>query len=279
MTSSLNTPTTAKLPTRQTQIDLEVLYSKYQVLPVLREQFEELAKEYEDTTYHEFIEDVLSHIYLHRQADAVTMVGILSPKHGTPQTVADKLLEVVEMDYLDFNPDLGVSGMFVIRYDASEEAQAMLERYQYPLPMVRPPLPITNNGETGYETIKGSVILNGSSWFKEEDVCLDHLNRANAVALELDMDVIMSPEGQFIKPEKKADESISEFTKRSKQAWIFFTSSLEIMEGLNNLTDQLWLTYKYDRRGRCYASGYHVNTQGTDYHKAVLQFAKKELVL
>jgi len=220
----------------------------------------------------------MSQIYLHKQADVPTMVGILSPAHGTPQEVADKLLLIAEFDYIDFDETAGMSGMFIIKYGVSEDVEAMLERYQYPLPMVVVPLTITDNRETGYETIRGLVILNGSSWFKDKDVCLDHLNAANAVALEIDFDIVKSLQGSHVVPVRKIGEEFEDFRKRQKQAHIFFTSSLDVMNGLRDLSDSLYLTHKFDRRGRCYASGYHVNTQGTDYNKAVLQFSKKELV-
>jgi len=38
------------------------------------------------------------------------------------------------------------------------------------------------------------------------------------------------------------------------------------------------LTHKYDKRGRCYSQGYHVNPQGNDWNKAVIEFAEKEPV-
>ena len=64
-----------------------------------------------------------------------------------------------------------------------------------------------------------------------------------------------------------------------KQASVFYNSSVSVMEGIAELSDVFYLTHKYDRRGRCYASGYHINTQGTDYNKAVIQLAHKEEIM
>lgn len=47
---------------------------------------------------------------------------------------------------------------------------------------------------------------------------------------------------------------------------------------IDQLSDEVYLTHRYDRRGRVYASGYHVNTQGDDYRKAVLTLANKEVL-
>jgi hypothetical protein len=199
----------------------------------------------------------------------------MSPKYGTPQEVADKLLLMCEFDYLDFNQE---TGNFMVKYDVSDDIAAMLDRYQYPLPMVVKPNKVTDNFSTGYHTIQNSVILNGAPYFAELDVCLDHLNRMNAVPLVLDFSVIKSVEGRYIKPTRKDGETYDDFRKRLKQASVFYSVSLEVMEGLALMSDVLYLTHRYDRRGRCYASGYHVNTQGTDYNKAVLQLAAQEVL-
>ena len=265
-----------KEPSRDMQSDLETLYSKYQLLPVLRNQFGEFLTENnlngDDFEMHK---DMLSQIYLHRQADVVTMVGILSPKHGTPQEVADKLLLAAEYDLIDYDE---MTEKFIVKYEVSDDIVAMLERYQYPLPMIVKPNLVLKNNDTGYETIKNSIVLNGSPYFKNKDMCLDHINRANSVALELDFETIVSAEGKFKQPKRKPEESFEDHKKRVRQATIFFGSSLEAMEGLSEITDKIYMTHRYDRRGRCYASGYHVNTQGTDYNKAVLGLAKKELI-
>lgn len=263
----------SKIDLHAAQTDLETLYSKHQLLPVLREEFAEIADQCPEEEYRPFLCDMLAQIYLHRQADPPTMVGILSPKHGNPQMVADKLLLATTLDFVDYDE---ATGNFMVKYDVSEGIASMLDRYQYPMPMIVEPKKINHNHETGYYIIQGSVILNGSKYFRDKDVCLDHLNRMNAVPLVLDFGVIRSNEGRYIKPTRKEGESYDDFRKRLKQASMFYSVSVEVMEGIAELSDVLYLTHKYDRRGRCYASGYHINTQGTDYNKAVLQLARKE---
>lgn len=264
-----------KNPTQETQIDIETIYSKYQQLPVLRAEFEEVVEDIEEPGYKKFLIDMLVQIYLHRQADPATMVGVLSPKHGTPQEVADKLMIAAEDDFIDYDPD---KQRFSVVFDVTDDVVAMLDRYQYPLPMIYKPNEVTDNRSTGYETITNSVVLNGSKFFDDKDMCLDHLNRANSVALTLDLDVIKSAEGKFLIPKRKPGEDFEDHRKRLRQANIFYDTSVEVMEGLLEVSDELFMTHRFDRRGRCYCSGYHVTTQGTDYNKAVLQLGKKELI-
>lgn len=265
-----------KIADRETQENLEIIFSKYQLLPVLRAEFAAVVEDQPEGDWKKFLIEMLSQIYLHRQADPVTMVGVLSPKFGTPQEVADMLLLAAEKDYIDFDAE---RERFSVLFEITDDIVALLDRYQYPLPMVTVPRLVQNNRDTGYETIKNSVVLNGSPYFDDKDMCLDHLNRANSVALSLDFDVIRSPQGKFITPKRKQGEDFDDYRKRLRQANVFFDTSLKVMEELTNISDDLWLTHRFDRRGRCYASGYHIHTQGTDYNKAVLQLSRKEIVI
>ena len=51
-----------------------------------------------------------------------------------------------------------------------------------------------------------------------------------------------------------------------------FTVKLCLLNG-NNFS----LNHKYDKRGRTYCQGYHVNYQGTPWNKAVVEFSHKEI--
>lgn len=253
----------------ETQRGLEELFSKNQLIPVLRDMFSEHSED-------PFEVDVMVQIYLHKQADVPTMVGLFSPKWGEPEDVAMMLLEVCDKDLMDYDIN---TDRFTLRYEVTKEIQKMLDRYQYPLPMVVQPKKVTKNfGGCGYYFNKSSMILNGSDVFDDEDICLDHINRANSVALTLNLDVISSDEGSKILPKRKTGELFKDFEKRKKQFEVFYDTSVEVMEGLLALGNKFWLTHKYDRRGRTYACGYHVNSQGTDYNKAVLELARKEII-
>lgn len=252
-----------------TQLNLEELYNRNQLMDVLRDQFSPLTDD-------PFKLDCVVQIYLHKQADVPTMVGLFSPKWGNPQDVAEMLKEVVEDDLIDFDMD---NMRFVMKYEISRDVEELLELYQFPLPMVVRPNKVTNNTMgSGYFDKKGRIVLNGSDVFDNEDVCLDHINRANSVGLTLNLDVIASAEGMMILPKRNHGEAFDDFQKRQKQTKVFYESSMEVMKGLLTLGNEFWLTHKYDRRGRTYAVGYHVNSQGTDYNKAVLELSRKEVI-
>ena len=52
--------------------------------------------------------------------------------------------------------------------------------------------------------------------------------------------------------------------------------SHDVLAGLMAQGNRFHLTYKYDKRGRTYAQGYHVNPQGSDWNKACVVFADAE---
>ena len=252
-----------------TQLNLEELFHRNQLMDVLRDQFGPLTDD-------PFKLDVICQIYLHKQADVPTMVGLFSPKWGEPQDVADMLMEVVEDDLIDYDIE---TMKFVLKYEITQDIEDILARYQFPLPMIVPPKKVQNNHMgSGYYDKRGRIVLNGSDVFDDEDVCLDHINRANSVALTINTNVVASSEGMMILPKRKVGEAFIEFQKRQKQAETFYNTSLEVMQGMLTLGNTFWLTHKYDRRGRCYAVGYHINSQGTDYNKAVLELERKELI-
>lgn len=253
----------------ETQRNLEEIFNRNQLMDVLRDQFSPLSDD-------PFEIDVLCQIYLHKQADVPTMVGLFSPKWGAPQDVADLLINVVEADLVDFDMD---SHRFIMKYEITQDVQDLLDRYQFPLPMVVKPNKVKDNTSgSGYFDKKGRIVLNGSEIFDDEDVCLDHINRANSVGLTLNTSVVASEEGNMILPKRRIGEGFVEFQKRQKQAQVFYDTSYEVMQGLLTLGNEFWLTHKYDRRGRTYAVGYHVNSQGTDYNKAVLELSRKEMI-
>jgi len=252
-----------------TQKNLEELYHRNQLMDVLKEQFQPLTED-------PFQLDVLCQMYLHKQTDVPTLVGLFSPKWGEPQDVADLLMSVVEDDLVDFDLE---TMRFILKYEITQDVEDILAHYQFPLPMIVPPKKVENNHMgSGYYDKKGRIVLNGSDVFDEEDVCLDHINRCNAVALSLNTNVVASAEGNMILPKRKIGEDFVEFQKRQKQAEVFYSTSLEVMQGMLTLGNEFWLTHKYDRRGRTYAVGYHVNSQGTDYNKAVLELSRKEVI-
>jgi len=147
--------------------------------------------------------------------------------------------------------------------------QAAIERSRYPLPMVCEPKFITNNFESPYLTFNECQIL-GKGNNHAHDICLDVLNTQNQIPLSLATDFLSTVE---------EEPSYAFETAQQAQEWARFkwesydTYTLLVKQG-----NRFWLTHKVDKRGRLYAVGYHVTTQGSPFKKAIVEFANKEIV-
>lgn len=267
----------------QAQIELEQLFHKNQLLPRMRKEFMDqsvLDHCQKVEVPYAFALDLMAQMALHKRANVETLVGILHRHFEASadplQDCADMLWLAVEKDFVDFDT---FSEMFVARYDVSDECKLELERFQYPLPFVVEPKAVTDNNTTGYYTQGGSVILKNNH--HEDDVCLDHINRVNRMHLRINADTARMVKNQWRNLDRaKQGETREEFEKRRKAFEKYDRVSREVMETICLTNDEagFWLTHRYDKRGRTYAQGHHVQYQGTAWNKAVVEFFDKELV-
>jgi hypothetical protein len=140
---------------------------------------------------------------------------------------------------------------------------------QYLPPMVCSPLELTHNYSSGYLTHNDSLIL-GTGNHHDGDICLDVLNLMNNVALKLDTDFLSTVEEEptFELKDQAQTDLWHAFKQRSYEFY-----NLMVQQG-----NHFYLTHKVDKRGRIYAMGYHITTQGTAFKKAQLELVNEELV-
>lgn len=261
------------------QATLEVLFNKNQVLPRLRELIHECKEDIESIREIgvpvPLAVDAIVQLMLHRRASPSVMIGILR-KHCPDDLgfISQCLHKLVEHDFMDFDP---VTKVFVTVIHIPSAIQAEFDRYQYPLPMLIPPRHLSKNDDSGYLDVPGSLILRDNH--HEEDICLDHLNKLNSIRYSLNMQVAKAIPNQWksLIKKKKAEESHDEYQKRLRQFETFNRVSLEIMDLLVKHDNIHHACHKYDSRGRTYVQGYHVNYMGNEWHKAVVEFADKEV--
>jgi hypothetical protein len=261
------------------QIDIEKLFHKNQLIPRIETEFlgipnikTSLEKVNIDV---EFGLAFLTQMVLHKRIELPVLVSILRKYFdGNCQKTADEILKCIENDLADWNP---TTRQIIIRYDISPDVQAELDRYQYPLPMVVEPLPLTKNTDTGYYNSPGSVILKHNH--HEGDVCLDHLNRANRIKFKLDMDTANTIKNRWRNLDKpKPDEDRKDFQKRVKAFEKYDRTAHDVLLHLGLSTGgEFYLTHRYDKRGRSYCQGYHVTYQGAPWNKAVIQLVNEEI--
>jgi hypothetical protein len=103
----------------------------------------------------------------------------------------------------------------------------------------------------------------------DNDVCLEHINKMNAIPLVLEQRIINSME-EYQKAEPETAEQLEQWED-------FKRRSLEVYQEARQ-HPHFYLNHSYDTRGRVYCSGYYINYQGASYKKAIVQLANKEVV-
>lgn len=287
-------PYTASL-LNSTQEDLETLFSNHQLIPTIRKAFE-------DDGYAQICEecgipgrfgiDLLVQMYLHKRASITTLVGIFMHHFeeiqdgeneeedldiSPAQRCANMLQRAVEVGMVDLNPTN--LDEFVVKFLVSEELEDRLEKFQYPLPMIEHPEILNDNRDTGYRTIRKSVILKKQNHI-DDDVCLDHINRVNHVPLSINPHVVHFMQNSWKGLDKqKEGETDEEYLARRRAFEKYDRISRDVIQALQIQGNCFWLTHRYDFRGRTYAQGYHVNYQGNDWNKACVQLARTEYLM
>lgn len=284
------------LPYVEAQEELEALFDKNQAKKRIRFELDnntftayyDLAQLPEEVT-REFCLQLCTHMCILKRASASTLIGILyhhfedgRTRQDAMQMCATALELCAHGDMVDY---VGQSEEFVVRFQMTAETQRDLDRFQYPLPMVTQPKRITHNRQNGYrsdETSKSLVVLKAgreTAFYQDADVCLDHLNRMNSIPFTLNTKVVELIDNEWSDLDKKRPgEMFEDYEKRVKAFKRYDAQSKDVVHALSQLRDKMWLTHKYDRRGRVYCQGYHVNYQGNPWNKAAVEFAEKELI-
>lgn len=193
-----------------------------------------------------------------------------SDKTEAITTVAEIMAVLCQTDAYDICKANRMASLMVIsRIPLDEQLITFIEESQYLPPMVCEPLELMNNFSSGYLSHNDSLIL-GSGNHHDGDICLDVLNLINRVALQLDTQFLSAVEEE---PTFDLDtpEKIEQWNRFKKQSYQFYSL-------IANQGNQFYLTNKVDKRGRIYAQGYHISTQGTAFKKAAIELIHEELV-
>lgn len=194
----------------------------------------------------------------------------LSDKPEAIATMAEMLAVLCETDLFDITKESRqASLMLVSRIPLSEKLLQYIDNTTFQLPMVCPPEYVDHNRKSGYLTYNDSLIL-GNGNHHEGDLCLDVINLQNSIPLKLNVDFLreqeMLPNFEIVTPEQR--EQWEAFKYASHRVWL-----LMINQG-----NRFYLTNKVDKRGRLYSVGYHINTQGNQFQKAMVELADEEIV-
>lgn len=231
----------------------------------------------------DFALDLLSHMILAKRAPITALVGLLKHHFACSsdpfQRTAQHLQIAVMADLVDWDP---TREQVVVRFDVDGATHELIRQYQYLPPMIVPPLkvgsPDGRNRGSGYITVTSdSLILKDNH--HDGELCADSLNRFNAVPLKLNIEVATQVNNTWKNLDKpKVDETYEEYQKRVKAFERYQKDTAFTMALLVETGNRFYLTHKVDKRGRTYAQGYHVNTQGNTWNKSCIELAEEELI-
>lgn len=194
-----------------------------------------------------------------------------SDKTAAITTVAEITAILCMTDAFDIRKASKMASLEVIsRIPLSVSLVDFVINSQYLPPMVCEPQHLKHNFSSGYLTHNDSLILGGPINHHDGDICLDVLNTMNKVALKLDLDFLCTVEEEPTFALDTEDKRM-QWENFKKQSYRFY----DLMQSQGN---RFYLTHKVDKRGRIYAQGYHITTQGTAFKKAMLELAEPEYI-
>lgn len=256
---------------------MEERYCKYQEMRIVKGEFkkeEEIVNVIKNNNLPlDATLTLLAKLALMKRIRVDVAIGIMKKYEDSLDKVSLLIQRIGEAGLYKLSMD-GVT--LITKYLISSDVQERLNKFQFMPPMIIKPRRINNNQDSGYLSFKKNVILNQRKSI--EDVCLDHINRVNGIKLILNMDTAWNTKNQWdcIDHPKKG-ETIEEYQHRRKQFCVYVKKAYETMELIAQF-DGFYLTHSYDKRGRVYSNGYQINDQGTDWNKAVVEFANKEII-
>lgn len=249
------------------QRELELQHANFRQKPLLVAHFDSLfpTKDYLtdpedkdnfmcDAAWDEFREfqkqrklgiDITAMVSLYRRLPLEALVNLF--RHEEAQVIASAAEALVRGRWIHWDPER--EEFVTSRLPQELELQVFSKRY--PMPMVCMPRLLQTETDSPYLTELRSQPILGE--YSGQTSNLQTLNALNRIRLRLNPAVMDHAPDPFKDDDKFRKDSAAVFERIQDQAF--------------------HLTWQFDFRGRVYARGYHVNPQGDDWHKHVIQFA------
>lgn len=259
------------------QKELEDRYNRNQQYPKLLALLEEskVIEEYKaNKLYYKWLRNFMIQMMIHKRLDIEAAIGLVSGELSI-QMVALYIEVTVEAGLVVYESE---SDKLITAIVPDDNTQLDMAKYMFPPPLVVKPREVTDNSQTGYHFYNhGSVILRNAGF--DKDICLDVINKLNSLELSVNERVLDNVSSIYKSlKSRKPKESLYDFNKRKRQWAKFDKQTRDLIQDITNVSDKFYMDHGCDKRGRLYCRGYHLNYQGTDWNKAVIEFSNKELL-
>lgn len=256
----------------QNEILLEQLWNNNKISKIIHQivinmpWFESFCKEhsqYPKVKWHR----LFSLLLIYKRLEITVLVGLF--RKSEPDT--NKTLEF--LTYAENNNvliwDDTRNQYYLNNLRLTDEVQAQINLWQYPMPLICKPKKLTSNYQSPYLLVPNeNVVLNSTKHF--DDINLEHINRVNSISYSVNLDVAKNCQNVW-EPKTGNTEAVKTNLKR------YMHYCYQAVDILNQVGNKFNFSHRYDERGRTYPKGYYLNPQGTDYNKASLEFANKEV--
>lgn len=235
-------------------------------------------EELRDFDLRELVETIITHssiyfgepvLFVSFTSQLASVLG-LADKSSAIATTAEVVVVLAELDAYDIVKESPQASMKVVsRINLPQEMKNAVDRSHFLPPMLIEPDLLTSNHQSPYLTFNDCQIL-GKGNSHSGNIGLDVINTQNSVPLALNLEFLCKVE------ERPTHELENVEQQRNWQQ--FKQESYEVYSLIADTENRFWLTHKVDKRGRLYANGYHVTTQGTPFKKAMIDLAEPEVV-
>jgi len=158
-------------------------------------------------------------------------------------------------------------------FKLEDETLQKIHMAMYLPPMTCEPRPWTDNRHGGLLLEDSSAIL-GEQNYHGMKQSLDVLNKLQSIAWELNTCMLAEKE----LPKETGDITDPVELRKIEQHNARCAQSDRVYQYELDNENQFYFVWKFDKRGRQYSQGYDINLQGSEYKKAILQFAKAEIL-
>lgn len=252
--------------TKEEQLLIEELSNKWATNKVLKEHIlanKKLLDKIGEVTQEEMDAYItaISYMMLYKRQPISVVVGVMLSKYSKEFSI--QILEsCVEKGIFEYYKD---NQVLFCKFMLDSKTATMVDRFQYPLPMVVKPKKVKHNFDCPYLLSKSKSIVLRSNM--EEDVNLDVINLLNSIEYSVNKEVYNNLEMVTKEGTAKNQYQLNRLKENVKDV-------TGVFEGYHHF----YLTWSYDKRGRIYDNGYLIHIQGVDYQKAIVNFAKYELL-
>jgi hypothetical protein len=208
----------------------------------------------------------------------------MSDKVEAIHTMAEIIAVLGETDLFD-NKKTREGWIVISRVGLDAEVTQYADNALYLPPLIIKPRKVRHNRDSGYITQRGeSLILGFYENHHDDNICLDVINTLNSNEYELDTDFINQYEEQWHREELSQQEyeelshADREIYNMDEKNWKKFQEQGKFFQTLMiHHGNSFYLCNKVDKRGRIYATGYHISTQASSFKKAMVNFKHREI--